>query len=370
MKPVSEALAKAARHRQWHWCRRPNGFSDWPRWRVMADRLGLPLPYVLAFVNRLEEFANEAGNKGYGRGEIAHFNAEEFGMALGISENDADRIYGALEAIGWIVYGQVSDFYERNPDREDETGGLRQRRFRARAAIRKTLSAMGREGRIVQARRTRIETGLSALPDAELFALVAELQHEALTTAQQLSTGNVTSRVTSAPVDNRPKPGDAFALAEKHSSNQPLKSFPHVTRDTVTVTPEQSIGFQRPVENSGNDLRGNTAGSSEERKKSEHDPQAQASLWLSHDGVRIVRERLHVERGKAETNIARWRDQDLEGAAVTLCEIIQAADKADYMGDRFYNLIVDGIRRAQAATHPQLPLPPVLTGKRTGNGHA
>ena len=61
----------------------------------------------------------------------------------------------------------------------------------------------------------------------------------------------------------------------------------------------------------------------------------------------------------AATKIERWRPQQLDGDAVALRQVIEAADRADYMGARFHNLVVDQIRRHMAAL--QLPLPPVAT---------
>src|SRR5947209_14620217 len=72
---LGEAAQKAARHRRFHWSRRDGGFSDKPLWRVVAAELNIPLVEVLAFVNRLEEFANAADE----RGSVAEFNAAEFG---------------------------------------------------------------------------------------------------------------------------------------------------------------------------------------------------------------------------------------------------------------------------------------------------
>ncbi len=67
------------------WCRRPNGFSDFPKWRAVSARSGLDLCTVLAFVNRLEELGNDAVNRGEIRGSLAGFAAEDFVAALNIS---------------------------------------------------------------------------------------------------------------------------------------------------------------------------------------------------------------------------------------------------------------------------------------------
>jgi hypothetical protein len=74
------------------WCRRPNGFSDFPKWRAVSARSGLDLCTVLAFVNRLEELGNDAVNRGEIRGSIAGFAAEDFAAALSISAENAKKL--------------------------------------------------------------------------------------------------------------------------------------------------------------------------------------------------------------------------------------------------------------------------------------
>src|SRR4051812_45763543 len=106
MKQLGEAAAKALKHRKYHWCRRQNGFSDMPIWRVVAMKCGMPLYQVLAFVNRLEELGNEAANAGLQRGSLEHFSADEFAVALGMTAEEAALLYAALEdsGVGWISF--------------------------------------------------------------------------------------------------------------------------------------------------------------------------------------------------------------------------------------------------------------------------
>lgn len=375
MRPLSAALDEAARRerqRRWHWCRRPNGFCDLPKWRLVAERTSLPLYQVVAFVNRLEEFANDAGNRGYARGEVGHFNAEEFGLALGMPGEHAARIFAALEAIGWVADGHVADFYDRNRDAEDDTAGLRKRRQRARESMLKTLARLARLGLIEPASRNGIETRLRLYPDEELFALAARLD-QALRLGQPfstgadelstVSTGHGVSRVT---VDNS-------APAEKVIADQGSLSFPHVTRDvrrdTVTVTPEKRRGDSHPpVDNFAGSAAGAAQGAADDGAGGTGgEPQPDPNAWLNTEGKRIVTERMEIVATLADTRIARWRDQELEGDAAALAEIIRAADAADYMGARFHNLVVDGIRRARQRGHPQLPLPPAGL-RRAGAG--
>src|SRR5262245_53103220 len=116
-KLAAEAEAKNARHRKFTWCRLRNDFIDMPLWRVVAARTNMPLYQVQAFVTRLESFANAAIPRGF----VGEFNPDEFGAALGMSGDEAARIYSALEdeGIGWIFQDHVQTFWERNPDKED-----------------------------------------------------------------------------------------------------------------------------------------------------------------------------------------------------------------------------------------------------------
>lgn len=317
MKPLGAAAADAivtAKHRSFPWCRRHDGFCDKVIWRRVAGVVKLPLYQVVAVANRLEELANRARPRGY----VGDFDAVDFAIALGMPEEDAARIFAALEepAIGWVEQGYVQTFYERNPDHEDSTQAERKRRERARRKGMKELAQAFALGRISAEERRLLE---------------AELLIDA-----RLSTGHGSHIVTH--------------------------------RDIVTVTPDQTTPrTAAAVDNFGDAAHAEKGGPAEEASGlgGGDDPQAASRRWLESEGVRIVTERMDELRTKAETRIARWLEQELEGDAVTLAEIIRAADKADYMAARFHNLIVDGIRRGRQR-QVQLPLPPAGLKRSTG----
>jgi hypothetical protein len=50
--------------------------------------------------------------------------------ALDIPANNVARVYAALEEIGWIDQQYLSNWDERQPDKEDPTAKERQRRLR------------------------------------------------------------------------------------------------------------------------------------------------------------------------------------------------------------------------------------------------
>jgi hypothetical protein len=221
---------------------------------IDQPRCALPLYQVIAFVNRLEEIANASEQ----RGHVGHFSAAEFGAALGMPEEDAARIFAALEdpSIGWISYDVVHDFTGRNPDQLDNTTAERQRRRRARLDILKATASLAREGRITLDRRNEIEARLKLLDDVALFRLAAELQRD-------LSTCHGSHGVT--------RHGVTSVTQEDQSNQRPSElSTGHgrhgvTSRDIVTVTAEQSTTVKALlVENSGDGARGESAGPAEE----------------------------------------------------------------------------------------------------------
>jgi len=373
MKKLADAAAKAAKQREWHWCRRRNGFSDMPIWRRVAARLELPLFQVLALVNRLEELANEAGNRGFARGEVGHFSAEEFGHALGMAEADAARIFEELQhpAVGWVAYGVVSDFYERNRDKEDDTAPLRQRRLRARRSVLTSLAQLARGGLIAAAARSEIEVRLTAIADAELFALQAEL-------ALALSTGACVTRDArrqADAVDNSAAAGRAVDNGVETGQPPGLSTAACVTRDArrdarsdiVTVTLEKRRGVaDGAVDNSGAVDNGAAAGQPGQESQGGSDPQAEALAWLQSTGVKIITQRLDEPRPLAATRIERWLQQKLGGDAVALRAIIEAARATDLTVARFLTAVSDGVERARRAEQTALPLGPVEIKRAAG----
>lgn len=353
LKQIGEAAAKASRHRQFHWCRRPNGFCDLPIWGVVADRLGMPAYQVIAFVNRLEELANAAANYGGIRGHLGRFNPLEFARGLGMSPDDAERIYDALAApdIGWISEHCVVDFYDRNPDREDATNAERQRRFRLRKSIMQQLSKLARAGRIDAAERCALEEALDG-SEADLRNLQVKLARADL--GPNLST---------APVDNSVA-GDAGEGKNELSTANPVTRYYQMSQcDIVTVTPEKSkVLDSGAVDNFGHGVRVDPAGWPKvdvvgATSPTGADSVAEAESWLIRAGHQLIADRLGIPPGQAETKAARWR-RELDDDVVKLAQIIASAnafanpDKAVY----FHVMVIEAIgRHQQEAKGRQLP---------------
>lgn len=335
---LSEATARALRHRKWHWCRRPNGFSDWPIWRVVATQTNMPLYQVLAFVNRLEEHANAAEQ----RGRVGDFKAAEFGAALGMTADEAARIFAALEQpeVGWIAYEHIADFIPRNPDRDDDAEAARDRKRRQRTRERgmKEIALRFRRGEIDENRRRALEAEL--LLDARLSA--------------QLSTAPLSQRDARdalQPVGNFCLAGEFNDLARHAGHNV-------TPRDIVTVTPEQSrVLSEAAVDNSGDSARGESEGLPREGSAEGEAELAQATSWLEGEGKKLLVERVGWTLLQAEMHLERWR-RDLQDDRV-LSRIIQGVAAFNFNAATFHIFISDQVVKAvRARGQAQLPLLP------------
>ncbi len=330
--PAPEPTSKAEKHRKYPWCRLMNNFVDLPLWRVVAGMTRLPLTTVQAFVIRLDSFANAAEPRGF----VGEFSAQEFAVALDIAVDDAARLYAALEHpdVRWVDQEFVPSFYVRNPDKEDTSYNERKARSRARRRVRDELQRRSNIGAIDDEQRDYVLAMLKAIADPQLFALEDKLLagvtvEGALAT---LSTGHAGHIVTA--------------------------------RDIVTVTPRaehtraESLG---PVDNSGRDAVGESAGLPTAASGEGAEPTIDAEAWLSTKGKAMVVDRLTVNPTLAETKIERWR-RDLPSPQA-LVDILQGA--GDQVGARFLVAVDQGIQRARTAQpdSPRLPLGPVVIRK-------
>lgn len=305
---AAAAAEKRVRHRKFEWCRLRNEFWDFPVWRQVAEMLHLPLHQVQAFGGRLDSFANAAIPRGY----VGDFNAAQFGVTLGMSAEDAARIYAALEHadVGWIDQDHVVNFWARNPDdKQDTTAAARQQRKRDRAKAMKAIAAEFRRGEITELERVAQERWVMS---------------------EQFST-----------------------VTDRHAVTH---------RDSVTVTPRADQRFEaRPVDNFSDGVRGESAGSPKgDVAGAGGSPQVEA--WLRSEGLRIVIERMTMPRGLAETRLERWV-RELQGNEAALAAIIEAADAANLGGSRFHVSVSEQIkRRLHDAEGPRLPLMRKLGG--------
>jgi hypothetical protein len=295
---------KKPRKKTFSWSRRPNGFSDNPRWRVVSKNTGISLATVIAFVNRLEECANDAANRGDIRGSVAEFNALEFAAALDIPVEEAKALYACLThpEVGWIADGVISDFQDRNPDQEDPTATERQRRRRSRDTIRERLDDLLLTGKLTRDQR------------AEFVSRMAGLSHDELVRLQM----------------------DIEGAVEDVTRDSRLSR-----RDTVTVTPDQKeqninkeVGLITPPSASGS-----TVGLAREETVPE-ETNSDISEWLREEGPKFVVQRM---AGSLETATRRLRDWSVQVGEEVLFEVLQGA--RDRTGTAFHMEVGDQIRR-------------------------
>jgi hypothetical protein len=303
---------KKPRKKTFSWCRRPNGFSDNPRWRVVSKNTGISLAIVIAFVNRLEELGNDAANRGDLRGSIAGFSALEFAAALEISVEQAKALYASLADpdIGWIADGVIADFHDRNPDLEDPTSKERQRRRRSRGTIRERLDDLVLTGKLPREQREEFQARMAGLDHSGLI----ELQMDIEKAVEDVTRDSRLSR-----------------------------------RDIVTVTPDQKdqnikekVGLITPVSPSGSIV------GLARKEAAPEKTDTNISEWLREEGPQFVVQRM---QGTLETAARRLRDWSAQAGERVLFEILQGTK--DRKGTAFLLQVSDQIRRREV--YPALP---------------
>jgi hypothetical protein len=338
---AARAEAKRKRHRVWHWCRHKNGFCDQPLWRVVAERLNLPVYQVVAFASRLEEHANAATSRGY----VGDVSPAVFGAALGMSTEDAARIFAelAVHEIGWIDQEFVATFYERNKDdeTEDATAALRARRSYARRGLRGALKRLVADELIGEADADAVIADLAHMGDDELFELDRRRKNGQLA-GFLLSTPHATSR-------------------REDESSRVRNVRPHTRADA----PESKHTLADSVDNSGDTVRGEAAGSARaDAAPAVDSAPATAEEWLRTEGQRIVTERMRLYPGVTATKIQRWQ-REVGGDAEAVAQMIDAARQIS--GDAFELAVQRQIdQRKLDALGPRLPLMRQLDSKRGG----
>jgi hypothetical protein len=330
---LSVAVRQPSRTRSFSWCRRPNGFSDNPKWRAVSAYSGLALSKVLAFVNRLEELGNDAANRGDIRGSVVGFKAQEFAAALDITAEDVTKLFASLEHpdIGWIADGVIADFHDRNPDVEDPTAAERQRRRRSRDKILRKLGDLARLGMISSADRAEIENELLRLDHKQLVDLQVELEAKSLQPS-------VTRDLRTSQRD-----GVTPSANQIEAPSTPITGDQDVTRDNVTVTPDQNR-ICKEAESASTSTADvvESDGSAKEEGKIVAVLERDRATWLKQEGAQLIMNRMGETYEGAMARLSRWSEQ-LPDCAV-LADILQGAE--DCVGHSFHMEVTDQIRRS------------------------
>jgi hypothetical protein len=331
-KPGPVLTSGRLRKRSFTWCRRPNGFSDNPKWRSVKACTGLELCTVLAFVNRLEEVGNDAANRGDIRGSLVGFKAQDFAAALDISVEEANKLFTALERpdIGWIADGMIVDFHDRNPDVEDPTAADRQRRLRSRNRILRKLGELEGVGSISKEERLEIENRLPRLDHAELLDLQGGLGAKFLQTA-----------VTS---DSRMSRRNGVTAPTNQVEAPPGKitDLQNGTCDNVTVTPDQNkLDRSKLATTTLSAASVELGGLPREENEFVPDLNTDPATWLREKAPEPVMNRMGEPYERATARLSGWSEQ-VHDCAV-LADILQGAQNSS--GHGFHMEVADQIRR-------------------------
>lgn len=119
--------------KRYTWSRFHTDLLDDNRWALVAFRTKAPLPLVEALIVRLEVHANKSHPRGY----VGDFSIEGMAARWNVDAELVARVFAELERpdIGWIDQEQVVTFWDRNPDKVDETAAIRQQRVRDRKKL-------------------------------------------------------------------------------------------------------------------------------------------------------------------------------------------------------------------------------------------
>lgn len=314
--------------KRYSWSRLHSDLLDDNRWALVAKRTGAPLPIVEALVMRLEAHANNAQP----RGDVLEFNAEAMAARWGVDAEMIARIYDEFERpdIGWISQSQITSFWQRNPDSDqDATGAARQRRKRERDRATKAAILAGTGG-ATGAKRSR---PLTPAERKRLQRQRERLQRQSgVTKSHEIAVTGHASR-------------DAVVTG-KASQNEAL-STSH--RDSVTSRPEQSRIQDSEI------VTG--APSPASLGRIEFADKAKALQWLRGEGEAILMRRCQVMRSKAGRMIQRWC-VTLAQDVTAMAEIILETSVTCAQGAAFERMVVEQVaRKAADMLGPALPFP-------------
>lgn len=115
-----------------NWFRTYHGFTTDPKWRVVANRAKSTPANVMATVLY---FLERASCNAVKRGVTQGFVTPEIAVTLGVSEEETQRIIDNLILIGFMTEGEISNWNDRQPRREDNsTERVKAHRQRKKAA--------------------------------------------------------------------------------------------------------------------------------------------------------------------------------------------------------------------------------------------
>jgi hypothetical protein len=108
------------------WFRSWHGAPTDNKWLLIAKRAGVKPIHVSGTWWALLDHASQHSERGF----VGDFDIETFALFAGMEEEHVSRIVTTLRDKGMIVDDRIGQWGKRQPKREDETAGARQRRHR------------------------------------------------------------------------------------------------------------------------------------------------------------------------------------------------------------------------------------------------
>lgn len=303
--------------KRYSWSRLHVDLLDDFRWSLVAKRANAPLPLVEAVLIRLENHANRSTPRGY----VGDFSAEGLAARWNVDADMIGRIYAELERsdIGWIDQEQLVTFWDRNPDKVDESAPVRQQRVRDRKKGMRQLAVLARQGFITEPQRRELEL---ALKDSKEPKTLMASWPQISTGASRRDSVTVTTRAEQIIKQDLPEKGKRGSATEAIGAGH----FPGNGVDAVDF--------------------------------------GKAQLWIETEGRALVTARMTVQAPRAVTLLERWA-AGVDGDLPALMAIILGAVGTSAIGDGFATVVERQILRRQGeANGPQLPLPPVGLKRR------
>ena len=158
--------------KRYGWFRLYNDFPDHPKWRVAADYAQVHVSVVVHFAVRLMACANKSAIPRSGR--LDKYDTREFAISLNVTDEICDRVYGALEGLGWIEQEHLVEWDERQPD--DPTQAVRSARYRDKRDREGDRKRDQRDRHAANQRAYRLRKKAKGLGPAERVTVTATLK--------------------------------------------------------------------------------------------------------------------------------------------------------------------------------------------------
>lgn len=283
-------------------------FLGHPKWRLVAQRSGVPVVEVTSIVMAILTCAAKNRQHGW----VGNFKYEECALTLEIPVEHVMLVYRALAAppvgIGWIADSCIVNWQKRQPN------------FGRNDKVRKQEAIRQQNKRDRDDARERVLLGVATDEDRELIGL-AESEILAKLAAHA-------SRVTGTPPAAEPQ----IAAIAPFIPVQP-KEDTHPARTTAAIENERT-----------------------------------ARAWLLGDAnspppgygpaTMIVADNFIITRLNAELAIRHWLNNEMAGDVVSLAVIISAAQQQALNGDAFRRVVEGRISEyvREQTSGPTLPL--------------